>query len=136
MEKFLNDEFEGFSDIYYSWANFNCGMGECCDMYAVGFVLPKSHYDNYLFKLVDGEHYDDDGDYPDELSDDLPEPCYEHPDIMGSRFDTILIGEEMYEKMENYFNFFNNWENELLRTLNRLFHMDAKEIMTLPLSPF
>jgi hypothetical protein len=136
MEKMLNDEFEGFSDIYYSWANFNCGMGECCDMYAVGFVLPKAHYDNYLFKLVDGEHYDDDGDYPDELSDDLPEPCYEHPDIMEPRFDTILIGEEMYEKMENYFNFFNDWENELLRTLNRLFHMDAKEIMTLPLSPF
>ena len=39
--KLLKLEFKGFDDIYYSWANYNCGMGECCDPYAVGFVLPK-----------------------------------------------------------------------------------------------
>ena len=47
-------EFKGFDDIYYDWADFNCGMGVCCDMYAIGFVLPGREYDDYLFKLVDG----------------------------------------------------------------------------------
>jgi len=127
MEKFLNDEFEGFSDIYYTWANFNCGMGECCDMYAVGFVLPKTNYDDYLFILVDSENYRPFGEYKD-YPEDLPEPCYEQPDINDPKFDTILISEGMYEEMENYFSFFDDWENELLRVLNRTFHMNVKNI--------
>jgi hypothetical protein len=127
MEKFLNDEFEGFSDIHYTWANFNCGMGECCDMYAIGFVLPKTNYDEYIFKLVDSENYKPFGEYKD-YPDELPEPCYEHPDIKDPNFDTILISDEMYERMENYFSFFNDWENELLRVLNHMFFMNAKRI--------
>jgi hypothetical protein len=127
MKKFLNDEFEGFSDIYYTWANFNCGMGECCDMYAVGFVLPKTNYDDYLFILVDSENYRPFGEYKD-YPEDLPEPCYEQPDINDPKFDTILISEGMYEEMENYFSFFDDWENELLRVLNRTFHMNVKNI--------
>jgi len=127
MEKMLNDEFEGFSDIYYTWANFNCGMGECCDMYAVGFVLPKTNYDDYLFILVDSENYRPFGEYKD-YPEDLPEPCYEQPDINDPKFDTILISEGMYEEMENYFSFFDDWENELLRVLNRTFHMNVKNI--------
>lgn len=127
MEKFLNDEFEGFSDIHYTWANFNCGMGECCDMYAIGFVLPKTNYDDYLFILVDSENYRPFGEYKD-YPEDLPEPCYEQPDINDPKFDTILISEGMYEEMENYFSFFDDWENELLRVLNRTFHMNVKNI--------
>ena len=129
MEKFLNEKFEGFSDMYYTWANFNCGMGECCDMYAVGFVLPKRNYDDYLFKLVDIVNYDSFGDYED-YPEDLPEPCHEEPDINDPRFDAILIGEEMYEEMENYFSFFADWENELLRVLNRMFHINVENIGT------
>jgi len=129
MEKFLNEKFEGFSDMYYTWANFNCGMGECCDMYAVGFVLPKRNYDDYLFKLVDIVNYDSFGDYED-YPEDLPEPCHEEPDINDPRFDAILIGEEMYEEMENYFSFFDDWENELLRVLNRMFHINVENIGT------
>jgi hypothetical protein len=129
MEKFLNEKFEGFSDMYYTWANFNCGMGECCDMYAVGFVLPKRNYDDCLFKLVDIVNYDSFGDYED-YPEDLPEPCHEEPDINDPRFDAILIGEEMYDEMENYFSFFDDWENELLRVLNRMFHMNVENIGT------
>lgn len=129
MEKFLNEKFEGFSDMYYTWANFNCGMGECCDMYAIGFVLPKRNYDDYLFKLVDIVNYDSFGDYED-YPEDLPEPCHEEPDINDPRFDAILIGEEMYEEMENYFSFFDDWENELLRVLNRMFHINVENIGT------
>jgi len=130
MEKFLNEKFEGFSDMYYTWANFNCGMGECCDMYAVGFVLPKRNYDDYLFKLVDIVNYDSFGEYEDYPEDDLPEPCHEEPDINDPRFDAILIGEEMYDEMENYFSFFDDWENELLRVLNRMFHINVENIGT------
>ena len=32
--------FDGFDDIYYDWANYMCGMGECCDPICNGF----SHY--------------------------------------------------------------------------------------------
>ena len=128
LHRILNMEFPGFDDVYYTWSNYNCGMGECCDPYAIGFVLPKNNYDNYLFQYVDGENYNPNGDYPKELSEDLPEPCYEEPDIKDPKFDTILISEEMYEEMENYFSFFDDWENELLRVLNRTFYMDVKNI--------
>ena len=84
-------------------------------------------YDDYLFILVDSEYYRPFGEYED-YPDELPEPCYENPDIKDPKFDTILISEEMYEEMENYFSFFDDWENELLRVLNRTFHMDVKNI--------
>ena len=54
--KLLNLTFPGFEDIYYDWADYNCGMGVCCDPYAIGFVLPQNEYDDYLFKLVEGEY--------------------------------------------------------------------------------
>ena len=55
---YLTMSLEGFDNCSYDWANFNCGMGVCCDPYAIGFVLPESEYDDYLFKLVNGELYD------------------------------------------------------------------------------
>jgi hypothetical protein len=33
--------FDGFDDIYYDWAQYNCGMGVCCDPYAVGLFFQK-----------------------------------------------------------------------------------------------
>ena len=76
LHNLLNMLFEGFDDIYYDWAEYNCGMGVCCDPYAVGFVLPKNNYDDYRFLLVDDDNYDNNGDYPKELRDELPEACY------------------------------------------------------------
>jgi hypothetical protein len=64
LHTYLTMSFEGFNDCIYDWSEFNCGMGICCDPYAIGFVLPDSEYNEYLFKLVDGNNYDDDGDYP------------------------------------------------------------------------
>jgi len=129
LHQILNKEFEGFDDIYYNWADYNCGMGVCCDPYAIGFVLPKSHYDDYLFKFVDGESYDGDGDYPDELSDDLPEPCLESPDIKDPRFDTILFYQDFAEEIGNYLGSPDNWEKELLYLLNKQFNMNASYIL-------
>lgn len=127
--KLLKVTFPGFEDIYYDWANYNCGMGECCDPYAIGFVLPQNNYDDYLFKLVDGKYYDDNGDYPRNLSDDLPEPCYESPDVRDPRFDVIIFYEIFAEELEQYLGPKSLWENELLNLLNRMFFMDAKTIL-------
>ena len=129
LNKLLNITFPGFEDIYYDWANYMCGMGECCDPYAIGFVLPQNAYDDYLFKLVEGEYYDANGDYPMELRDDLPEPCHESPDVRDPRFDTIVFYEMFAEELEQYLGPKKVWEQELLNLLNRMFFMDAKEII-------
>ena len=52
IHKYINVSFEGFDNCHYDWAEFSCGLGVCCDPYAVGFVLPGSEYNDYLFKLV------------------------------------------------------------------------------------
>jgi hypothetical protein len=31
LSNLLNMLFDGFDDIYYDWAQYNCGMGVCCD---------------------------------------------------------------------------------------------------------
>ena len=125
----LNMLFDGFDDIYHTWADFNCGMGVCCDQYAVGFTLPSDNYDNYLFKLVDGEHYDDDGDYPEEFIDDLPEPCYESPDVRDLRFNTIIFYEVFAEKIEDYLGPKSKWKMELLVLINKKFGCEATNII-------
>ena len=44
--EYLDWSFQGFNKCYYDWAEFNCGMGVCCDPYAVGFVLPQKEYND------------------------------------------------------------------------------------------
>ena len=130
LNNLLNMLFDGFDDIYYDWAQYNCGMGICCDPYAVGFVLPKNNYDDYLFKLVDGNNYDDDGDYPKELSDDgLPEVCYEMPDVKNPNFNFIIFYEVFAEEIENYLGRKGNWKIELLEIINEKFGCKATNIM-------
>jgi hypothetical protein len=129
LNRVLNIAFEGFDDVYYDWANYGCGMGECCDPYAIGFVLPKSHYDDYLFKYVDGKHYDDMGDYPRHLREELPEPCHESPDLKDPRFDTIVFYEEFVEKIEGLLGSgVISYEKELLNFFNKKFRLNATSI--------
>ena len=120
--------FEGFDNCYHDWAEFNCGMGVCCDPYAIGFVLPDSEYNEYLFKLVDGNNYDDDGDYPSELSDDLPEVCENRPDVSNSEFESILISEEMYERITDLFGNISIWRSSLLSIINKTFNTNARRV--------
>ena len=129
LNNMLNMLFDGFDDIYYDWANYNCGMGICCDPYAIGFVLPQNEYDDYLFKLVEGEYYDANGDYPKKLSDDLPEPCYESADVRDLRFDTIVFYEVFAEEIEDYLGPKINWKMELLELINKKFGCDATNII-------
>ena len=130
LHSLLNMLFDGFDHTYYDWANYNCGMGECCDPYAIGFVLPNSeYYDDYIFKLVDGDNYDDDADYPKEFRDELPEPCYQQPDLKNPRFDTIVFYGYYAEQIENYLGSEDNWKLGLLESINKIFGCDAKRII-------
>lgn len=129
LNNLLNLLFDGFDDIYYDWANYMCGMGECCDPYAIGFTLPKNHYDDYIFKLVDSVKYDDDGDYPKELRDELPEVCYESPDIKNPDFDTIVFYGLYAEEIEDYMGPESNWKSDLLKIINKKFGCEAKQII-------
>ena len=129
LNNMLNMLFDGFDDIYYDWAQYNCGMGVCCDPYAVGFVLPKNNYDDYLFKLVDGNNYKTNSNYPKHLSDELPEVCYEMPDVKNPNFNFIIFYEEFAEEIEAYLGRKGNWKIELLELINEKFGCKATNIM-------
>ena len=129
LNNLLNMLFDGFDDIYYDWANYMCGMGECCDPYAIGFILPENDYDDYIFKLVDSVNYDDDGDYPKELRDELPEVCYESPDLKNPNFDTIVFYGLYAEEIEDYMGPESNWRSDLLKLINKKFGCEAKQII-------
>jgi hypothetical protein len=129
LNDLLNLLFDGFDDIYYDWAEYNCGMGVCCDPYAVGFVLPKNEYNDYLFLLVDYDNYDHNGDYPKEISDELPEVCYESPDVRNPNFNTIIFYYIFSEEIENYLGSESNWALVLLDLINEKFGCNATNIM-------
>ena len=131
IHTYLNSSFEGFDECYYDWAEFNCGMGVCCDPYAVGFVLPDNQYYDYLFKLVNGEYYDDDGDYPERIKAELPEPCHNPPNINDEEFDTIILSEDMYESLKRLFGDMDVWSGHLLTIINKIYNTNARNLLYL-----
>jgi hypothetical protein len=128
LSKYLNLSFDGFDNLDYNWADFDCGWGVCCDIYAIGFVLPGREHDDYLFKLVDGENYDSGGDYPEELKCELPEPCYDLPNPQESRFNTIVIGAELFDRIEDMFGNMMIWEESFLKMINQMYGINATKI--------
>ena len=131
LHTYLTMSFEGFDDCYYDWSEFNCGMGVCCDPYAIGFILPRNEYNDYLFKLVDDDHYNDNGHYPSELSDELPEPCHDSPDVMNPEFNTIILSEDMYYRLESLFGNIDVWGKPLLSIINKVFNTKAHHLFYL-----
>ena len=131
IPELFNFLFDGFDDVYYDWANYYCGMGECCDPYAIGFVLPKHEYDDYMFKLIDSNHYNNEGDYPKELSDDLPEVCYDTPDIKDPRFDMFLFYEDYFVELKKYVGNTVEVHNSILSLLNRMFGLQVTKLIIL-----
>ena len=73
--------------------------------------------------------YDDDSNYPKEFQDELPEPCYQQPDLKDPRFDTIVFYGLYAEEIENYFGSEDNWALDLLMLINNKFGCDAKSII-------
>ena len=130
IHKYLDITIKGFDNCDYDWADFNCGMGVCCDPYAIGFSLPYKNHDDYLFKLVDDEFYDDDGDYPEELSGDLPEVCQNPPNVQYGEFDTIIIYEELYESIRKFFGHIDIWRDSLLKVLNEVYGFNARTLLS------
>jgi hypothetical protein len=129
LNDLINMLFDGFDDIHYDWGNYMCGMGECCDPYAIGFTLPNRDYDDYIFKLVDGDNYDDDADYPKHFRDELPEVCYEMPDVRNPNFNYIVFYEVFAEEIEEYLGPKRNWKYDLLNLINEKFHSKATDII-------
>lgn len=129
LNDLINMLFDGFDDVHYDWGNYMCGMGECCDPYAIGFTLPNRDYDDYIFKLVDGDNYDDDADYPKHFRDELPEVCYEMPDVRNPNFNFIVFYEVFAEEIEEYLGPKRNWKYDLLNLINEKFHSKATEII-------
>ena len=130
IHNFLNMSYEGFDNCDYDWGSFNCGMGICCDPYAINFVLPQEdELDNYLFKLVDGEYYDFDGDYPKELSGgDLPEPCHNSPDITEKRFDIIILNYDLVDRLNDMFYNSNVWREPVISIINKVYNTNANTL--------
>ena len=62
------------------------------------------------------------------ISDDLPEPCHNSPDVNEDRFDTIVISEDMYERLNDLFNDINVWRKPLLSIINKVFHTNAHSL--------
>jgi hypothetical protein len=131
FRKLLNNLlFNGFDEIEYNWADYDCGMGVCCDPYAIGFALPDSEHYDYLFKLVHWDRYEPYGrNYPKELSDTLPEVCEEMPNINDPNFDTIIFSETYIEEIEEVIGNRDNWKFSLLEIINETFHCNATRLM-------
>lgn len=133
VEKFLKFKYPSLSEVYYDWAEYHCGMGVCCDPYAIGFTLPENEYNNYFIKLVDGGNYDANGDYRDKLSDELPEVCYEQPNLNDPRFTKYIISEDLFDDMATMFGGIKNWREPLLSFLNKQIGTNAKQVQYLDL---
>jgi hypothetical protein len=80
--------------------------------------------------LVNRQYYDDDGDYPQKLKDDLPEPCQNSPDVSDDEFDLIILSEEMYERLGSLFGDINVWSKPLLNIINGVFNTNARTLST------
>jgi hypothetical protein len=80
--------------------------------------------------LVDGEFYDDGGDYPEELKGDLPEVCHNPPNIQYGEFDTIIIYEELYESIRKFFGPIDIWRDSLLKVLNDVYGFNARTLLS------
>lgn len=128
MFTYLALSFDGFNECYYDWSDFDCGLGVCCDPYSVGFVLPDGEYDDYLFKIVNGEYYDENGNYPEELKGDLPEPCHSSPNIGDEDFDTLILSDDMYERIGNMFGNVDVWGGPLMNIINKTFNSNVTHI--------
>jgi hypothetical protein len=129
LRNLINMLVDGLDGLDYEWAEYDCGMGVCCDPYAIGFVKQTSEYNDYTFKLVDGDKYDIYGDYPEEFIDELPEVCYHSPDLENPNFNTIILYEELYKGIEDYFGSVKKWGSSLLDLINEKYNSRATKII-------
>ena len=79
--------------------------------------------------MVDGNNYDDNGNYFKEIIDELPDVCYEMPDVKNPNFNFIIFYEEFAEEIEDYLGHKKNWKFKLLDLINEKFGCKATNII-------
>jgi hypothetical protein len=128
--KFLESHYDGFDSCWVDWGSYGCNLGECCDPYAIAFIpRNETSSDNYIFKLVDYDNYSIYGDaYPHVWQYNTPDVCSEYPDIKDPNFDTIILSENMYGKLKNFFGTTNMLKEPLLDLINEVFGLNATHI--------
>ena len=129
IDEFINANYQNIYDCWMDWGNYSCGLGECCDPYAIAFIPnDKSHSDYYMFKLVDSRKYSSFGDeYPVEWEDELPQECETFPNIKEPQFNKIVVSEEMADVL-GFFGDIKVWGEPLLTIINSTFGLNANQI--------
>lgn len=130
IHSFLESSYDGFEGYWIDWSNYGSDLGECCDPYAISFITPNEQsYDNFMFKLVDSNNYSPYGDgYPSEWMDEMPEPCDTLPDIKDPNFDAIVLSEDLYDKLNNFFSGKHIWMEPLITIINEIFGLNVTKI--------
>jgi hypothetical protein len=59
---------------------------------------------------------------------ELPEPCYDLPDITESRFDTLWLGEELIDELVDMFGGMDVWGKSFLNLVNQKYGTTATNI--------
>ena len=128
IHTYLNMTFKGFDNCTYEWGQTFCReLGIGADPYAVGFVLPEGS--NYLFKLVDSKHYDDDGYYPDGICMTLSKARKTTPDITNKKFDTIAITQTLYDVLHRFVGNIDIWREPFLSVINNVYNTHATNLL-------
>jgi len=127
LHTYLNITFEGFDNCQYEYSHIFCDGGICADPYAIGFFLPQDN--EYLFKLVNSEHYDDDGNYPRGFGMDLLKSNKTTPNKSNKEFDTIVVTERLYNNLYSFFGDIDIWRDPLLSVINNVYNTHATNLL-------
>jgi len=127
IHEYLNVTFEGFDNCEYGLKHIWCDWGIGADPNAVGFFLHDSS--DYLFKLVVGKNYDDDGDYPRGYGITLSKANKITPNISNKKFDTIVVTNELFNKLDSFFGDINIWRTPLLSIINNVYNTHATNLL-------
>jgi hypothetical protein len=127
LHTYLNMTFEGFDNCQYEFAHIFCDEGICADPNAIGFFLPDGS--NYLFRLVNSEHHDDDSDYPRGYGMSLNKASKITPDINNKEFDTIVMTKDLYDILYGFFGDIDIWRDPLLSIINNVYNTHATNLL-------
>jgi hypothetical protein len=63
------------------------------------------------------------------MSDDLPEDCYNFPNIENPKFDSIVMYEDLYRKLNTYFGDMSVWRESFIFLFNEIYKTKVTDII-------